>query len=291
MKIHCFGDSWVHGIGTEWEPGRGKISMDERYEDDWEPIRNKYSWPGQLEELFENKVQVKNYGTAGNSNEDIYKSIINCIWDGSLRKGDLAIVSFSSIIRQPLSFLIIQDDYNKNCGNITGYINYSNSCFLHYRNGQQDDKLHWIETIEDTKIKKSTEAVYMDYIVNRFSYDFLYEISMQYICNLQIYFESLGVDYVFVNAFEDNISKNIKFYDSIKKEKWILFHYTLQEYLLDKSKDFDTSNGYSVWEDDFLENEPNQDGPHPNRIGYRMIAEFLYESIKNKKVIKNASFI
>jgi radical SAM protein with 4Fe4S-binding SPASM domain len=54
---------------------------------------------------------------------------------------------------------------------------------------------------------------------------------------------------------------------------------------LDKSKDFDTSNGYSVWEDDFLENEPNQDGPHPNRIGYRMIAEFLYESIKDKKVI------
>lgn len=288
--IHCFGDSWVQGIGTELEPGSGKISMEDRYDKNWETIYKKYSWTGQLRELFDDKISVKNYGMAGNSNEDIYKSVIDAIWENKLKENDFVIVSLSSIIRQPLPFLVVKDDYNNLPENINGYINYSNSCFINFKKGFNNG-VHWIETINDKNIRNATKRVYMDYIVNRFDYDFLYETTMNYICNLQIYFEELGVDYVFVNAFENNVSKNVKFYDQIKKDKWILFDYTLQEYLLDKAKDFDTSKGYSVWEDDFIENEPNQDGPHPNRIGHKMIADLIYEQIKDKKVIKNGSII
>jgi hypothetical protein len=64
-----------------------------------------------------------------------------------------------------------------------------------------------------------------------------------------------------------------------KKDKWVLFDYTLQEYLLDKAKDFDISNGYSLWEDDTINVEKNQDGPHPNRIGHKMIAELIYNTL------------
>jgi hypothetical protein len=145
--------------------------------------------------------------------------------------------------------------------------------------------MHWIETIDNSNLQSTTNEILKDYIVNRLNYDFLYEITMNYICNLQIYFEKLGIDYIFVNAFENNVSKNVYFYNQIKQNKWILFDYTLQEYLVDKSKDFDKSKGYSVWEDDWIESvERNEDGPHPNRIGYKMIAELIYEHIKDKPI-------
>lgn len=277
MIIHCFGDSWTRGIGTEWEPGQGRIPMEDRYNDDleWWKVYDKYSWPGQLKKLLNNKVKVKNYGLAGYSNNDIYNEIIENLWDGEIKKGDLVIVSLSSIIRQTLPFFYTKDEH-------CGFINYSNSCFLQSKIGTHNEKLHWIENINNKKIKKITDVVYMNYIVKRFNYNFLYEMTMNYICNLQIYFEELGIDYVFLNSFENNVSKDVHFYDQVKQEKWILFDYTLQEYLLDKAKNFDTSKGYSVWEDDTLDVEKNQDGPHPNRIGYKMIAELIYENIKNK---------
>jgi lysophospholipase L1-like esterase len=283
--IHCFGDSWVQGIGTEWEPGTGRISMEDRYDRNfgWDKIYKKYSWPGQLSELLKFKTKIKNHGLGGNSNQEIYKNVINTIWSGELKKGDFAIVCLSSIIRQPLPFLLVKDDFNNSDETLTGYINYSNSCFSYFKQGR-DNGVHWLETINDKKIKNATKQVYMDYLVNRFDYEFLYETNMNYICNLQIYFEELGVDYLFVNAFENNISKNVKFYNRIKQDKWILFDYTLQEYLLDKSKDFDISLGYSVWEDDMIDVEKNQDGPHPNRIGHKIIAELICENIKNKSI-------
>jgi len=283
--IHCFGDSWVHGIGTEWEPGRGRIPMEDRYNGDleWWKIYEKYSWPAQLQKLLDNKIQVKNYGNAGYSNNDIYNDIIERLWENKIKKNDFVIVSFSSIIRQQLPFFYVNDEH-------FGFTNYSNSCLLDYTSGLKVEKIHWIENINNKKIKNITNIIYKDYIVNRFNYDFLYEMAMQYMCNLQIYFEKLEVNYLFVNAFENNVSKNVKFYDQLKKDKWILFDYTLQEYLLDRAKDFDKSKGYSVWEDDTINVEKNQDGPHPNRIGYRMIAELIYQNIKDKP-IKYDSFI
>lgn len=277
MKIHCFGDSWVAGIGTEWEPGQGRIPMEERYNDDlnWQEVYKKYSWPGQLKSLLDDKFEVKNYGQPGYSNDDIYKDIIEKLWTKKIKKNDFVIVSFSSIIRQQLPFFYVRDEHS-------GFLHYSNTCFVNYKKGYRDENLHWIDVINNKSLKKITNKVHMDYIVNRFNYNFLYEITMNYICNLQIYFEELGVKYIFVNGFENNVSKNVKFYDQIKKENWVLFDYTLQEYLLDQSKNFDISKGYSVWEDDELDVEKNADGPHPNRIGYKIIAELIYENIKNK---------
>lgn len=276
--IHCFGDSWVQGIGTEWKPGDGRIPMSDRYDEnkDWTPTYEKYSWPGQLKELLGN-VELRNYGSAGFSNQDIYKDIMENIWSGNVKKGDFVIVSLSSIIRQPLPFFYTRDD-------VEGFINYSNSCFIHQVNGIQNETMHWIDSIENENLKEISNKVYEDYIKKRFSYNYLYETAMNYICNLQVYFEELEIDYVFVNAFENNLSKDVVFYKDIKLDKWILPNYTLQEYLLDESENFDTSIGHSVWEDDMIEVERNQDGPHPNRIGYRMIAELIYEHIKDKPI-------
>lgn len=276
--IHCFGDSWVQGIGTEWEPGQGRISMDDRYNDkfEWWKVYRKYSWSGVVQKLFDNKVKIQNYGSAGYSNEDIYRTVIESLWEEKIKKGDFVIVSFSSIVRQNLPFFYVKKQE-------TGFINYSNSCLLQYKDGK-DNGLHWIDSIWQKDLQDATKDAFKDYIVNRFSYDFLYEMSMNYILNLQVYFEKLGIEYMFVNAFENVVSKDNHLYKYIKQDKWILPEYTLQEYLVDKAKDFDKSKGYSVWEDDEIHVERNEDGPHPNRIGHQMLGELIYEHIKDKPI-------
>jgi lysophospholipase L1-like esterase len=284
MKIHCFGDSWTEGIGVELPPGSGRIDASSRYDKKWDNEKANYSWPGQLQSLISATNTVVNKGFAGASNDEIYKEIIQSIWSNTIKKGDVVIVGLSSIIRQPLHFLYTQ--YG-----VDGFTSYSNSVFVHYKNGFMNDKLNWIESIKNKKIKDITNDVYMDYIVNRFDYDLLYELNMHYICNLQIYLEKLGVSYIFFNAFENNLSKNVKFYNQIRKENWILPDYTIQEYLIDKSQELDTKLGYSVWEDDTIIVQRNQDGPHPNRIGYKIIADLIYSEIIKKGYFKNGSII
>ena len=284
MKIHCFGDSWTEGVGVELAPGSGRIDAPTRYDRNWDDEKSKYSWPGQLQSLISSRAKIINKGSAGYSNDEIYKEIIESIWHSNITSGDMVIVGLSSIIRQPLHFLYTEHG-------VSGFTSYSNSVFIHYKKGFMNDKLNWIESIQNKKIRDVTNDVYMDYIVNRFDYDLLYELNMHYICNLQMYFEKLGVSYIFFNAFENNLSENIKFHNQIKKENWVLPDYTIQEYLIDKSKELSDDLGYSVWEDDTIEVQKNQDGPHPNRIGYKFIADLIYSELVKKGYFKNESVI
>lgn len=284
MKIHCFGDSWTEGIGVELPPGSGRIDAPTRYDKKWNIEKAKYSWPGQLQSLINPQLKFINKGFAGASNDEIFKEIIQSIWENNIKSGDIVIVGLSSIIRQPLHFLYTQHG-------VEGFTSYSNSVFMHFKKGFMNDTLNWINSIKNKKIKDITNDVYMDYILNRFDYDLLYELNMHYICNLQIYFEKLGVSYIFFNAFENNLSENVKFYNQIKKENWILPDYTIQEYLIDKSKELDTNLGYSVWEDDTIIVQKNQDGPHPNRIGYKLIADLIYVELLQRNYLKNGSII
>lgn len=281
MKIHCFGDSWTHGIGVEWEPGRGPVPMEDRYDLNWDNERFKYSWPGQLRTKLNNKYTINNFGTAGFSNYEIYCEIIQRIKNKEIKKDDLVIVAFSSIIREPLNFLTMAnyDEY--------GFINYSNAVHI----APLQEYPNWIVRIEDKKLKEAAIENYMDFIVNRINYNFLYEIVMNYVCNLQIFLEKLEINYIFVNAFENVISDKVFFYNQIKKENWVLFNYTLSEYLIDRSKELDSSLPYSVWEDDFKDVQKCSDGPHPNRIGYGFIAELLYDEIIKRNILKDASII
>jgi lysophospholipase L1-like esterase len=278
MKIHCFGDSWVFGVGVEVAPGSGQLNSSDGYDNDWDFERSLYSWPAKLKSKLSNVYEVENYGSPGLSNNDIYKNIINCLYNNTVKKGDLVIIGLSSIIREPLNFLYTQRESD-------GFVNYSNSSLLHYLNGH-DTHLHWISNLK-RGFQKITTDVYKDYITHRFNYTFLYEMNMNYICNLQIYFDMLGIKYLFVNSFEYNLSKEVSFYNKINLANWILPDYTLQEYLIDKSKEMDNSLSYSVWEDDYKNVEKCQDGPHPNRIGYELIADLIFNELINKDYVKS----
>lgn len=284
MKIFCFGDSWVEGIGSELVPGSGKLNSRYDHIKNWEYVRKKYSWPSQLQHKIGNDHKVIRIGHSGSSNYLIYKRIIDSIYSNKIQKNDLVIISLSSIIREPLNFLYVD---NIGGHDIYGFVNYSNSTlFRELEHGVTPDGrgLYWVDDLSGP-FRNLTQLMYKDYLVNRFNYLSLYESNMNYICNLQIYFDSLGINYLFVNAFEENISADVFFYNQIKLKNWIFPHYTLQEYLLDKAKQLDSSLPYSVWEDDHKEVGPRQDGPHPNRIGYQLISDLMFDELIKRNFI------
>lgn len=278
--IHFFGDSWTRGDGCQFEPGSGIIQPHKKYGPDYTYEYDTFSFPAQFGKLLNNQYNIINTGFSGGSNFQIYKSILRAIHQEQLKKDDVVVVAWTSIIREPLTFLFTitsdskaWDEHGIN-NSIKGYTEPKGKFIP-----------SWINRMTDTSFKKLSKKIYEDYIVDRMNFNLLHEICMNYICNLQLMFDEIGVNYLFINTFETTLSKDILFYDKIKKDKWVLFDSTLSDYLCDIEDGMEFPNGYSIWEDDHIKPGRNLDGPHPNRIGYGLIAELLHKEFLSKKII------
>lgn len=278
--IHFFGDSWTRGDGCQFEPGSGVIPSFQKYGPDYTNEYNTFSYPSKIKLLLNDRVNIVNNATSGSSNFQIYRTILQTLYSNKFKKNDVAIIAWSSIIREPLNFLFtIQHqnnlwDAHKVNNSIKGFT-------------EPKDRFlpAWIKQLKEPVSKELYEKIYEDYIVDRINLNLLYEICMNYVCNLQILFNEIGVKFIFINTFEQIISKDVFFYDKIEKNNWILFDSTLSDYLCDIEDGMDFSDGYSLWEDDLIKPGRNFDGPHPNRIGYQHIAELIHKELLNKNLI------
>jgi hypothetical protein len=278
--IHFFGDSWTKGDGCQFVPGSGIIDSKIKYGPDYSAEYNTFSFPSQMKQYLPFDANISNNGSSGSSNFQIYKKILDELYNNKFKSGDIVVVSWTSIVREPLPFLFSREHTNSEWD--THGINYSVKGHI-----QPQDHFvpSWISMMRESKSKKISKKIYEDFIVDRINLNLLHEICMNYVCNLQILFKEIGIDYLFINTFENIISKEVFFYDKIKKDKWLLFDYTLSDYLCDIEDKMEFSSGYSLWEDDFIKPGRNFDGPHPNRIGYNHIAKLISETIISKKII------
>jgi hypothetical protein len=286
-NIWCFGDSWTMGMGSEVEPGSGKIDNEIKNSQEFRKKyeNREYSYPSQLQKMLGENFKVHNLGFGGGSNYQIYRriiSIIHNLQDSGFKKGDIAIIGWTSIVREPLLFFKIGEEE---------LVDGSDFSIKAIEKGHGDWYPRWCQQIEPNELKRAAEKSYEDFLLNRLNYDFMHEQVMNYICQIQVIFEYFGVDYLFFNAFENVLSKNCKPYEFIKKEKWVLPDYTLSDYLCDIEPNLDQTLPYSLWEDDKKKVERNNDGPHPNRIGYKFIADLIYKNLEEKKVLLNKKFI
>jgi len=287
-RIFCYGDSWTFGLGSEIKPGSGEtpIEIKNSLEFQEEHKDKIYSYPGQLQKKVGNRFKIINNGIGGGSNYEIYKMILHHLSPNSptherIQFGDTVIVGWTSILREPLSFFsaVNQQDDNRN----PSIVDFSIKQFERTHNNWYP---YWIHQIISEDLKTSFKKSYEDFIVNRINYNFLYEQSMNYICQLQIIFEFFNIKFIFFNAFEDVLNKNIDFlYNQIKQKNWILPNYTMSDYLCDIEETLDNSLPYSIWEDDVKKVERNNDGPHPNRLGYYYIMELIYKKLQETKCL------
>lgn len=277
-KIISFGDSWTAGVGYDTVE---ENSFFEKYTDKnysrqlLNEARKSNSWTRFLSDKFE--CDYINKGEPSISNHSIVNNLFKYLKNNTVSDGDLIIIMFSSSIRNPIpffpdvivngglmsifSFKDVIEILEKNNPNIPSF-------FSNFANKDDKDYLLSIDSFYEYYMKKFVKNGYMD-----FSYYNMYNQNI--IVFLQNYFNYFNINYYMCDAFESmlsyteyssyNISKDINYSNYYKlKEKEHFLSFLKKNY------------GDYVF---------SQEGkyPHPNKIGYQLIADELYKNIVENK--------
>lgn len=100
-KIHCFGTSFTAGGGFEWDSVLKRDTLLENYTE--QPFSQEhYSYPGQLQKLVGDTIQVFNYGKSGYGNERMYRKAYNIISESKNLDNQFFIFEFSHTGRKEI---------------------------------------------------------------------------------------------------------------------------------------------------------------------------------------------
>ena len=260
MKLFTFGDSWTEGVGGNIEDS---IDSPEQRT----IIRQKYCWPKHLSELL--KCEVKNNGVGAFSNNAIFNAISYKLKNEIITQDDFVVIMWSSSLRDPLPFFPTEDDFF-----IWGKRYKSKQHLLKYIfDGVTGDNVNY----------NRAEKNFRDYYIGNLFNDTYYDIINQnYILHLQFLFNEMGIKYLFCDAFDSMINKNIdalvdKTHLIESDRYWGYQNKTMANLLID-------TNRKDVWEDG--SNWTNTTaGKHPNNNGYKLIAEELYKFISENNLL------
>jgi len=263
MKLFTFGDSWTEGVGGNIEEERA-LDIPEQQT----IIRQKYCWPKHLSELL--KCEVVNYGVGAFSNNTIFNSICYQLKNEIITQDDFVVIMWSSSLRDQLPFFPNEDS-------------------LHIWGQRYKSKQHLIKYIFDGIISNNIKYNRVEknfreyYITNLFSDSYYNIINQNYILHLQFIFKQMGIQYLFCDAFDNMVGKDIigeidnsNLIDNSRY--WGYKEKTFAKFLIDLQR-------RDVWEDNNYWNTSTE-GKHPSNNGYRLIAEELYKFILNSNLLE-----
>lgn len=263
MKLFTFGDSWTEGVGGCLEEEYTTNIPEERTK-----IRHKYCWSKYLSDLL--KIEFQNFGMGAVSNKTIFDTTCHAIHNNIIKKDDIVVVMWSSSLRDSVPFFPSENPW-------------------HFWGENSIKKKHIYTFILDknplskTYNQKSLKKEYKEYFINNLFSEAYYDIVNQnYILYLQYMFNKIGIRYVFCDAFDLMVKKQIiKEIDKTnfinKDHYWGFSDITIKDFLINK-------NRKDVWEDGVLWNNDTA-GKHPNKIGYELIANLLYDWILEKNIL------
>jgi lysophospholipase L1-like esterase len=260
MKLFTFGDSWTEGVGCDLAKENKIISKEEKT-----IFRNSLSWPTQLAHLL--NIDVENYGEGASSNKRIFENVSQILKTNRITEGDLVVIMWSSSLRDDLPFFpenewhIWGNRFKEKKHIFNTFLNKKHSTNSKYNNGLGSYKLFFMENL--------FSDIYYDYV------------NQNYVLFLQHMFENLNIRYVFCDAFDSMFSSNIN--NEIDNTRLIhSSHYwgfkekTMKDYLT-------ATNDPDVWEDFNLWGDSS--GKHPNKHGYKLIANELFRFINNNQIL------
>jgi hypothetical protein len=266
MILHGYGDSWTQGVGADLSVERNLSTSEEKL-----LFTNNHSWVKYLGDMIGTKW--KNSGVSGNSNFKIFTDVINDVRGGVIQPEDQVVVMWSSSIRDPLYFLPSNRSLSSSIEDL--------------KNGQIYDPLTWSSNERERQLLEKNNK-YLEflneytkfYLGNLFSEIYFYYVNQNYVICLQEVFKSYGIkNYIFCDAFEStikNIHDSIDFTFLVNVEKYYGFDVNGNSTISDYLKSHDR---YDIWE--YPQNKPNKEEIwHPNKSGYKIIAEELYKFIK-----------
>ena len=263
MKLFTFGDSWTEGVG-----GNIKEEYTTDIPEERTIIRQKYCWPVYLSKLLQ--CEIKNNGVGAFSNNAIFNAVSYQLKNEIITKDDFVVIMLSSSLRDPLPFFPNLDDF-----------------FIWGK--RYKSKEHLLKYIFDgvnsnNKTYNRAEKNFRDYYIGNLFNDIYYDIVNQnYILHLQFIFKELGIRYLFCDAFDIMINKNIdKLVDKTdlieSARYWGYQNKTMATLLID-------TNRKDVWEDsnNWISTTA---GKHPSSNGYKLIADELFKFINDNDLLK-----
>jgi lysophospholipase L1-like esterase len=272
MELFTFGDSWTAGQGCN-------LNVENSFtdENDRRIYRNSMSWPKYLSEYL--NVNVTNLSKVGSSNKEIFDTIVETIKSNIIKDNDLVIIMWSSSLRDnPLFF-------PNGEWHVWGK-NYTN----------QKWKFEWVVSLIKDAIVRSNHTSnskynyflksYKEFYIDNLYDDSYYNIVNQnYILFIQKLLESYNINYVFCDAFDFMINKNItSVLDKthfINKSNYYKFgEVTFKDFLIS----IDPTDS-DLWEDSVKWTDTPE--KHPNAKGYQKISDELYNFIINSDIIKD----
>lgn len=261
MKLFTFGDSWTEGVGGCLEEELTTNIPEERT-----IIRQKYCWPNILSKLIE--INYVNFGIGGCSNKVIFDAICESIDNKTIEKNDLVIVMWSSSLRDDVPFFPSNNPWH-----FWGE-RYLQKNYLYQKVFGNKQK-----TNDYSRIKKEYQEYFLS---NLYSDSYYHIVNQNYILYLQYMFNKIGIRYIFCDAFDFMIKPDIikdidKTYLINKEHYWSFSEKTIKDFLANTNKK-------NVWEDGSLWSE-HIGGKHPNKIGYELIANMLYDYILEKDIL------
>lgn len=290
-RLITFGDSFTEGEGA-WLEKTNSIEKD--YESNPSEGRRlisefnfQYSWPTQLAKNLKIEASYKiesrtastkflNAGSCGASNDYIFNEIFKQDAIMHYKEGDLVVVMWSSSIRNKLPFFpsVFQEhspiglgwslkevftDSNQNLES-----NLHNFTKRYYKD---PNDVHYIENT----LKPFMAEYFKPFITEVYDDQYYNLINYSYIHFLQSFFKYKGCDYIFIDGFESMNSfdpKSIKWSLIDKSKYWNFGKLTAWDHL--------SNIGGDVFENIELSFSPPGQKCHPNRHGYKLIADTLY---------------
>jgi lysophospholipase L1-like esterase len=251
----------LHGYGCSWTVGEGSdISVESTLKNqDLILFRNEHSWVNKLANKLQ--LQSKNNGISGNANNKIFNQIVVDIQDERIKKNDFVVIMWSSSLRDYVPFLPKGE-----------WISWSVNHLL-----QTPQK--FVESYKSSNTKYTDFLIhYKDFfIVNLYNEEYYNIVNQNYIIFIQKLLNHYGIKYAMCDAFEPMIT-NDTYKNLIDTNKyWNFGNKTFRDFLND-------TNRLDIWEhtDTNFKTRATQ---HPNKDGYNLISEELYNYIVRNNII------
>jgi hypothetical protein len=255
----------LHGYGCSWTQGEGSdVSVESTLKnEDLNQFRNEHSWL----KILANKIGIdcRNNGVSGNSNNNIFNKIVLDITDGIIKSDDLVMIMWSSSLRDSVTFL-------PNGEWVSWSVKHLIQSPEKFVNSFKNDDNVYTEFI----------MKYKNFFVSElFNQNYYNIVNQNYIVFIQKLLNHYGIKYIMCDSFEpmliDLHKKDDVTHTIDKSTYWGFKRETFRDFL-------NKTNRLDIWEhqDTTYNTRATQ---HPNKIGYNLISQELYNYIVDNNII------
>ncbi len=257
MKLRAYGCSWTQGEGSD-------ISIEHTLKnEELNSFRNEHSWVKILADSI--GIDCVNNGISGNSNNNIFNKVVLDTIDGVIKSNDLVIVMWSSSLRDSVPF------FPKN-----EWVSWSVKHLM-------ESPHKFVNSFKtDNDVYSDFLTNYKNFFINElFNQNYYNIINQNYINFLQKLFNHYNIKYVMCDSFEpmlmdlhkkDDVTHTIDI-----SSYWQFGKQTFRDFLI-------KTNRLDIWEhqDVTFKTRATQ---HPNKWGYKLISEELYNYIVKNNIV------